>query len=122
MCKLVIRYIILAYVLAAVVCTTVSLFLGVLERLQAGSHSEPLTSLSWTSNGLIHGNGLGVLRIDSKLVLSKAFSNALKPTKIIPYYYRAMHEHEQDDITITTIVTSNRFQALARLVEQYKGM
>ncbi|KAF8608111.1 hypothetical protein BDV93DRAFT_551976 [Ceratobasidium sp. AG-I] len=32
-----------------------------------------------------------------------------------------MHEHDEDDITITTIVTSNRFQALARLVEQYQG-
>ncbi|CAE6449307.1 unnamed protein product, partial [Rhizoctonia solani] len=56
-----------------------------------------------------------------RLFKSKLFDAALKPTEVIPYYYRALHEHKHEDVTITTIVTSNRFQALARLVEQYQG-
>lgn len=118
MCKLIIRYIILAYTLLAVICTTTSLLFCALERLRVRSHPKPLTSLAWTSNGLVHEDRL---EIGSEMFSSKAFSSALKPTKIIPYYYRAMHEHEENDVTITTIVTSNRFQALARLVEQYQG-
>ncbi|CAE6444907.1 unnamed protein product [Rhizoctonia solani] len=52
---------------------------------------------------------------------SKLFSSALRPTEVLPYYYRALHQHEDQDVTITTIITSNRFEALARLVEQYRG-
>ncbi|QRW25270.1 Glycosyl-transferase for dystroglycan [Rhizoctonia solani] len=40
---------------------------------------------------------------------------------VMPYYYRASHGHENEDVTVATIVTSNRFEALARLVEQYQG-
>lgn len=53
--------------------------------------------------------------------LSKAFSGSLQPTKVIPYYYRASEITRQRDITITTLVTSNRFQILAALADKYQG-
>jgi len=53
--------------------------------------------------------------------LSKAFGETLQPSKVIPYYYKASHDHAQEDITITTLVTSNRFKVFAALVERYQG-
>lgn len=53
--------------------------------------------------------------------LSKAFGESLQPSKVIPYFYRASTEFAADDITITTLVTSNRFTVLAALVERYQG-
>ncbi|KAK0486153.1 glycosyltransferase family 49 protein [Armillaria novae-zelandiae] len=55
------------------------------------------------------------------LFLSKAFSSSLHPSKIVPFFYRASGHFDREDITITTIITSNRFQVFARLVERYRG-
>ncbi|THH33298.1 hypothetical protein EUX98_g918 [Antrodiella citrinella] len=54
-------------------------------------------------------------------LLSKAFSQSLHPTRIIPYFYRATGKFDDDDVTITTLVTSNRFKVLKQLVERYRG-
>lgn len=57
--------------------------------------------------------------------LSLSFSTSLQPSKVIPYYYRASAPDEPDfneeDITITTLVTGNRFTVFERLVERYRG-
>lgn len=53
--------------------------------------------------------------------LSKAFGETLQPSKVVPYYYRASQEPAKEDITITTLVTSNRFKVFAALVERYQG-
>lgn len=53
--------------------------------------------------------------------LSKAFGESLQPTKVVPYYYKASADFAQEDITITTLVTSNRLKVLANLVEHYQG-
>jgi hypothetical protein len=57
--------------------------------------------------------------------LSLSFSSSLQPSKVIPYYYRASDpdrvDFEKEDITITTLVTSNRFKVFERLVERYQG-
>ena len=53
--------------------------------------------------------------------LSKVFGETLQPSKVIPYYYKASADHAQEDITITTLVTSNRFKVFAALVERYQG-
>ncbi|EPQ54157.1 hypothetical protein GLOTRDRAFT_139535 [Gloeophyllum trabeum ATCC 11539] len=45
----------------------------------------------------------------------------MHPSKIIPYFYRATASLEQDDITIATLVTSNRFEVFKKLVVSYKG-
>ncbi|KAK4705066.1 hypothetical protein P7C70_g1145, partial [Phenoliferia sp. Uapishka_3] len=57
--------------------------------------------------------------------LSLSFSSSLQPSKVIPYYYRASAPDQpgfnKEDISITTLVTSNRFKVFERLVQQYQG-
>ncbi|KAJ3975069.1 glycosyl-transferase for dystroglycan-domain-containing protein [Lentinula raphanica] len=59
--------------------------------------------------------------IQSELILSKAFANSMHPSKIVPFFYRASENIDTEDITVTTLITSNRFPVFARLVEQYRG-
>jgi hypothetical protein len=63
----------------------------------------------------------GTKLVDERTVLSKAFASSMRPSNVLPYYFRASGSFERDDITITTLVTSNRFEVLARLVKKYKG-
>jgi hypothetical protein len=44
------------------------------------------------------------------------------PSNVIPYFYRAKGSFDSDDITVTTLITSNRFKVFARLVEKYRGL
>ncbi|SCV68540.1 BQ2448_661 [Microbotryum intermedium] len=57
--------------------------------------------------------------------LSLSFSSSLQPSKVIPYYYRASDpdrpDFNKEDITITTLITSNRLEVFKRLVERYQG-
>ncbi|EGO00707.1 glycosyltransferase family 49 protein [Serpula lacrymans var. lacrymans S7.3] len=55
------------------------------------------------------------------LFLSKAFAQSMQPNKIVPFFYRASGTFNPEDITITTLVTSNRFKVFAQLVERYQG-
>lgn len=57
-----------------------------------------------------------------KFFLSKAFAQSMQPSQIVPFYYRESSEFEKDDVTITTLVTSNRFKVFSQLVERYQGM
>jgi glycosyltransferase-like protein LARGE len=54
-------------------------------------------------------------------VLSKVFSEAFGPSKVIPYYYKAEHTFDHEEITMATLVTRNRFHVLSRLASHYKG-
>jgi hypothetical protein len=74
----------------------------------------------------MRGKALRVLHhgptpMEEDFFLSKAFGESLQPSKVIPYFYRATSDFEKEDITITTLVTSNRFKVLAGLVERYRG-
>jgi hypothetical protein len=53
--------------------------------------------------------------------LSRAFPRLMQPMKIIPFYYKSTGDLDREDITITTLVTSNRFPVLKQLVERYQG-
>ncbi|KAF9456934.1 glycosyl-transferase for dystroglycan-domain-containing protein [Collybia nuda] len=59
--------------------------------------------------------------IDGGLFLSKTLSCSMQPSRTIPYFYRANGTFDPDDITIATLITSNRFQVFRRLVERYQG-
>lgn len=59
--------------------------------------------------------------ISEDLVLSKVFSDSMGPSKVIPYYFRASETFDQEDVTIATLVTHNRFHVLSRLATRYKG-
>ena len=83
---------------------------------------EPL--FSWTSSDITLDHGLGLrvpVSVDRNIFLSKAFMNSMRPSNIIPYFYRAKGHFEGDDVTITTLITSNRFEVFPRLVEKYQG-
>lgn len=60
--------------------------------------------------------------LHENVFLSRAFSQAMKPSRIIPFYYRASRSFRREDITIATLVTSNRFEVLVGLVQQYQGI
>lgn len=78
----------------------------------------------WESSAFALEHGLGQVDpiiVDEELTLSKAFSTAMRPSKIIPYFFRASGEFEPDDITVTTLVTSSRLGAFNRLVDRYQG-
>ncbi|KAG6902366.1 hypothetical protein C0995_000928 [Termitomyces sp. Mi166 len=78
----------------------------------------------WESSTFALEHGLGQVDsivLDEELTLSKAFSTAMRPSKIIPYFYRASNEFEPDDITVTTLVTSSRFGAFSRLIDRHQG-
>nr|GAT57821.1 predicted protein [Mycena chlorophos] len=88
------------------------------------SLSQDSDVIYWTSSEITLQNGFGhkkPIAMSESLFLSKAFANSMHPSKIVPFFYRATGAFEQEDITITTLVTSNRFQVFARLVERYAG-
>ncbi|KAG6878195.1 hypothetical protein C0993_010956 [Termitomyces sp. T159_Od127] len=78
----------------------------------------------WESSAFALEHGLGQVEpiiVEEEMTLSKAFSTAMRPSKIIPYFYRASDEFEPDDITVTTLVTSSRLGAFSQLIDQYQG-
>lgn len=81
-------------------------------------------SFGWASSEFTLKHRLGhpgINMVDERTMLSKAFATSMRPSNVLPYFYRASGSFEKDDITITTLVTSNRFEVLSRLVEKYKG-
>lgn len=70
--------------------------------------------------GLLDANPNGIA-MSEDFFLGKAFGESLQPSKVIPYYYRASQQPQQEDITITTLITQNRFKVFADTVERYKG-
>lgn len=80
---------------------------------------------NWVSSKFTLQHGLGhsePIAVDERTVLSKAFSNSMRPSNVLPYFYRAYGSFNRDDITVTTLITSNRFEVFARLVDKYKGL
>lgn len=55
-------------------------------------------------------------------MLEKVFSDAMGPSKVIPYYLKATESSfDNEEVTISTLVTHNRFHVLSRLATRYKG-
>ena len=93
--------------------------LGSLEDLQAYKGI-----INWTSSEIALDHQLGhaePVTMSEDLFLSKAFSNSLRPSKIIPFFLRARETFSAHDITITTLITRNRLKVFTRLVERYQG-
>jgi hypothetical protein len=80
--------------------------------------------MEWFSSELSLEHDLGrsePVYMNEDIFLSKAFSGSMHPSKILPYFYRASGQFDPEDITIATLITSNRFQVFKRLVQRYKG-
>ncbi|CAO3629956.1 unnamed protein product [Cunninghamella blakesleeana] len=54
-------------------------------------------------------------------VMSKLFSDAMQPSDLSPYFYKASEPIHQEDITMATLVTKDRFPVLSRLATNYQG-
>jgi hypothetical protein len=90
-------------------------------------------SVTWPEYPLMKSLGISSGgQISAHTLLSKAFSDALKPSSITPFYYQSSYsrtfqanqrrrKHNPLDITITTLVTPDRFTVLAQLAEKYRG-
>ncbi|KAL0078907.1 glycosyl-transferase for dystroglycan-domain-containing protein [Phycomyces blakesleeanus] len=59
--------------------------------------------------------------MSEQFLMSKVFSDAMGPSDLKPYYFKAQKVPEQEDITMATLVTRNRFKVLSRLATHYKG-
>ncbi|CAG8776186.1 10158_t:CDS:2, partial [Acaulospora morrowiae] len=57
--------------------------------------------ISWKSSGGVYDS------MTEEFFLSKVFSESMQPTHVIPYYFRAETTPDEEDITITTLITSN---------------
>jgi hypothetical protein len=55
-------------------------------------------------------------------LLSKLFQSALKPHRVLPYYFRMSPPPDQNDLTITTMITVDKFTVFDYLVEEYEGL
>jgi hypothetical protein len=80
--------------------------------------------IEWPPSAISLEHGLGgsePVFMDEEVLLSKSFSGSMRPSKILPYFYRASGQFDHEDITIATLITSNRFQVFKKLVQQYKG-
>ncbi|KAF9166094.1 hypothetical protein DFQ26_008683 [Actinomortierella ambigua] len=68
-----------------------------------------------------HLGGGSSIDINEDYMLSKAFAGAMQPTRVIPFYFRASERFPKKMVTITTLITPDRFQVFCRLVHQYQG-
>ncbi|KAF9957228.1 hypothetical protein BGZ70_009594 [Mortierella alpina] len=59
--------------------------------------------------------------VDEDFYLSKVYSTAMQPSKVIPYYFRAEGTFDKEEVTITTLITENRFGVFTKLVRNYQG-
>lgn len=88
----------------------------------------PVSGVPSSSNGYLHGLGRKAFSLDAtsaalseSLFLSKAFSSSMHPMKIIPFFYKGYQTFDDDDVTVTTLVTTNRLQVLEKLAARYQG-
>ncbi|KAI0662432.1 glycosyl-transferase for dystroglycan-domain-containing protein [Cubamyces menziesii] len=79
--------------------------------------SETISLPRWDRSRL----GATGYELKEETLLSRAFSDAIHPTRIIPFYFKATGTLQSDDVTITTLVTNNRFRVFKQLVERYRG-
>lgn len=80
----------------------------------------PEETLYWPATPT-DGHASSGIAMRESLFLSKAFSQSMQPCKIIPFYYKGSATVEDDDITITTLVTFNRFKVFTELAKRYRG-
>ncbi|KAF9166103.1 hypothetical protein DFQ26_008692 [Actinomortierella ambigua] len=65
--------------------------------------------------------GMGTHSIEEDAVLHKIFTNAMQPSKVLPYYFKATREFEPESVTITTLITFDRYPIFSKLVTNYQG-
>ncbi|KAG9312076.1 glycosyltransferase family 49 protein [Chiua virens] len=122
--KRLIHALVAAYVTTAIVYSSYSLFMTAALKIKGGvklrTLKNPLIpsnlleeSLYWpVASADEYDHQSSHVAMNESLFLSKAFSQSLQPCKIIPFYYKGSATFQDNDITITTLVTFNRFRVL----------
>ncbi|KAK9766120.1 hypothetical protein K7432_005024 [Basidiobolus ranarum] len=59
--------------------------------------------------------------VEQQYLFSKLFSESMQPTNLIPYYYKMDPAPPKKEITVATLITSDRFHVFEKLVRNYKG-
>jgi glycosyltransferase-like protein LARGE len=54
-------------------------------------------------------------------LVHKVFSNTIQPSKVLPYYFKASREFDPESVTITTLITFDRYPVFSKLVTNYQG-
>ncbi|KAF9971510.1 hypothetical protein BGZ73_005540 [Actinomortierella ambigua] len=65
--------------------------------------------------------GKGTHSIEEDAVLYKIFANAMQPSKVLPYYFKASRDFDPESVTITTLITFDRYPIFSKLVTNYQG-
>ncbi|ORX61383.1 hypothetical protein DM01DRAFT_1331988 [Hesseltinella vesiculosa] len=135
-----IRYLVIAYAIISVLYTGKYFYRSMHERqsdhlsvrsddmlLQA--EQEPLSQKDSVAPGsysvesqdssiVWHGSHTSM---KEAFVMSKIFADAMQPSDMTPYYYKASTNPRNSDITMATLVTRDRFPVLSRLATNYQG-
>ncbi|KAG9326716.1 hypothetical protein KVV02_002912 [Mortierella alpina] len=60
-------------------------------------------------------------KIEEDAVLHKVYANTMQPSKVLPYYFKAVREFDPESVTITTLITFDRYPIFSKLVTNYQG-
>ncbi|KAI9305788.1 glycosyl-transferase for dystroglycan-domain-containing protein [Cunninghamella echinulata] len=72
-------------------------------------------------SSVVRWHGESVPIMTESFVMSKLFSDAMQPSDLKAYYYKASEVIHDQDITMATLVTKDRFPVLSRLASNYQG-
>src|SRR3954468_4259167 len=59
--------------------------------------------------------------MEEDAILNKIFSNTMQPSKVLPYYFKASRNFDPEAVTITTLITFDRYPVFSKLVTNYQG-
>nr|CAG8454736.1 118_t:CDS:2 [Entrophospora candida] len=80
------------------------------------------TSSGWGKDKLSWKTHEGIYEyMSEEFFLSKVFGESMQPSHVIPYYFKAVSPPKEEDVTITTLITLDRFKVFDRLVTNYQG-
>ncbi|KAG0215583.1 hypothetical protein BGX33_001086 [Mortierella sp. NVP41] len=60
-------------------------------------------------------------RVEEDAVLQKIFSSTMQPSKVLPYYFKAIRAFDPESVTITALITFDRYPTFSKLVTNYQG-
>ncbi|ORE19486.1 hypothetical protein BCV71DRAFT_197378 [Rhizopus microsporus] len=88
----------------------------ILHKLENIERQRERRPMMWSIKG-----GKSQHTLSHNFMSSKIFSSSMGLDHITPYYFKATKISNQEDITLATLVTRNRFAVLSRLATNYKG-
>ncbi|KAG0308283.1 hypothetical protein BGZ98_008454 [Dissophora globulifera] len=129
------RFGVVAYLAASVLFTLHSYFL---QGQDLTSSTQHLIARSWTKPGqavfdvdnIVYSNQVmnwkntndrSVHEVKEDFLIHKIFSNTLQPSKVLPYYFKAIRDFDPEAVTITTLITFDRYPVFSKLVTNYQG-